>query len=372
MMKTALKTITSTEGFFTSLIVSVIILISCGYAQDQNSEKPSSGSNNTGVSMDVARKNVIVAIGPQQLISDDMGYKELEEFFRHFQGKLGMCSIDGESDALFLPKEDGKFKRLPWPESESKEYRVKKKELLEAMGKVIEYIAKEYTMPLDELRKRHTTTRNYWGVQGICCEWHLRVLAQRGDAEAQLELGEMLIRPYSSDKIEGIEWLKYCANNGSARACLILGTLSLEVNNYEAAIDWYKEGVRLGDSNCMYALGNFAYKMLREQDCSLKWYEIALDWYEKAAILGHYKSIEMCAELYSDESLASFIKPAPKLNFRRAIQYYQELIQRDENFIKTEEQKPESERNGWEINRCKYRIEKNKKTIEELTYKIED
>jgi TPR repeat protein len=89
----------------------------------------------------------------------------------------------------------------------------------------------------------------------------LRPVAEKGDADAQYQLGRMYGsgEGVSQDAAAAMSWYRKAAEQGSADAQRLLGT-TYEVGmgvpqDYETAVSWYRRAAEQGDSFSQYILG---------------------------------------------------------------------------------------------------------------------
>jgi uncharacterized protein len=89
----------------------------------------------------------------------------------------------------------------------------------------------------------------------------LRPAAERGDAEAQTNLGWMYEQGsgVTKDPNEAMKWYRLAAEHGSARAQYNLGVMYYEGRGAAAslpeALKWYRMAAANGDANAQYNLG---------------------------------------------------------------------------------------------------------------------
>ena len=86
-------------------------------------------------------------------------------------------------------------------------------------------------------------------------------LAKRGDAEAQLHLGNMYKKGKGvpKDYQEAVRWYREAAEQGEAKAQLHLGDMYMDgkgvPQNYQEAVRWYRKAAEQGKANAQYILG---------------------------------------------------------------------------------------------------------------------
>lgn len=120
----------------------------------------------------------------------------------------------------------------------------------------------------------------------------LKTWAQRGDADAQFELGLRLLtgEEMKKDEKAGLEWMEKAANQKHLRAQFVMGSLYEDgagVKKDEAkAVDWYRKSAENGFAPAQFALA-MAYDLGRgiKQDPTA-----ATKWLEKASEQNHAQS----------------------------------------------------------------------------------
>jgi len=120
----------------------------------------------------------------------------------------------------------------------------------------------------------------------------LKTWAQRGDADAQFELGLRLLtgEEMKKDEKAGLEWMEKAANQKHLRAQFVMGSLYEDgagVKKDEAkAVDWYRKSAENGFAPAQFALA-MAYDFGRgiKQDPVT-----ATKWLEKASEQNHAQS----------------------------------------------------------------------------------
>ena len=114
-------------------------------------------------------------------------------------------------------------------------------------------------------RARGTTTSRSAGARSIDA---LRVRAEQGDAEAQLNIAVMYVSGCGvlQDDVEAARWFRRAAEQGSAEAMTNLGVMcgtgrgvaqdgAEAVRWYRLAVDWWRRAAEQGDARAMTNLG---------------------------------------------------------------------------------------------------------------------
>ncbi len=112
----------------------------------------------------------------------------------------------------------------------------------------------------------------------------IKLRAEQGDAEAELNLGNL----YSSCEIgksdEAVKWYRRAAEQGNARAQFLLGVLAKAGNGVpeddREAMKWYKLAAEQGDVHAQTSLGNMYAdgEGVPEDDReAVKWYRLAAE-----------------------------------------------------------------------------------------------
>ncbi len=120
----------------------------------------------------------------------------------------------------------------------------------------------------------------------------LQSWAQRGDADAQFELGLRLLtgEEMKKDEKAGLEWMEKAANQKHLRAQFVMGSLYEDgagvKKDENKAVEWYRKSAENGFAPAQFALA-MAYDLGRgiKQDPV-----IATEWLEKAAEQNHAQS----------------------------------------------------------------------------------
>jgi TPR repeat protein len=88
------------------------------------------------------------------------------------------------------------------------------------------------------------------------------IAAEKGDAQAQFELGHSLLQTYSGNPEKtalAISWLKKSAASGNANAMVVLGRLSKNgvgvLQNYAQSLVWIQAAANKGNPEGMLELG---------------------------------------------------------------------------------------------------------------------
>ncbi|MBQ6972833.1 MAG: SEL1-like repeat protein [Synergistaceae bacterium] len=127
--------------------------------------------------------------------------------------------------------------------------------------------------------------------------------AQRGDTEAQYEVGYMCLRggigaPYNSKK--ALEWYLKAANNGHALAqnelgvIYALGNISIKAD-YGQAREWF---LKAGGNKCGNAFGNLAWMYMKGIGFEVD-YKKAIEYFTKGADLGDRECMMNLGWMYS-------------------------------------------------------------------------
>jgi hypothetical protein len=119
-----------------------------------------------------------------------------------------------------------------------------------------------------------------------------RQLADKGDANAEYELGRMYLwgRGVPKDYAQADYWYQKAAAQGSAKAEYTIGNLYYYgdgvVQSYSDALVWYRKAADQGDAMAEHALGHMNYRGNGVPQS----YSEALAWYRKAAAQGNAPS----------------------------------------------------------------------------------
>ena len=113
-----------------------------------------------------------------------------------------------------------------------------------------------------------------------------KVLAEKGDLDAQHKLGVMYVRGVGVKKDEkiGYAWYRRAASKGHADSQYIVGDLAELEGDYELALKWFSEAANQGHLRAQVHLGS-SYTG-RGGTCPID-YRLAIKWYTKAALQGH-------------------------------------------------------------------------------------
>ena len=120
-------------------------------------------------------------------------------------------------------------------------------------------------------------------------EKEMREWADRGDSDAQFELGLRLITGEGIKKSEeeGVTWVRRAAEQDHLRAQHVMGSLYEEgvgvSQDLTKAVEWYRKSADLGFALAQFAVG-LAYDLGRGMEVDKK---EAADWYRKSAAQGH-------------------------------------------------------------------------------------
>ncbi|HXR47385.1 MAG TPA: tetratricopeptide repeat-containing serine protease family protein [Candidatus Limnocylindrales bacterium] len=141
----------------------------------------------------------------------------------------------------------------------------------------------------------------------------LEVLAEKGDAEAQFELGKSF---FGNNDEEATKWLLKAAEQNHKKACFYVGYHFLIADspdyNPAKAFDFFLRGAKLGDSGCDYFAGD-AY--LKGNGTATNITE-GIHWIEKSADQGYATAqLDLARRYYAGDALAK--------NLTNAIHYYE-------------------------------------------------
>lgn len=120
-------------------------------------------------------------------------------------------------------------------------------------------------------------------------EKEMREWADRGDADAQFELGLRLItgEGIRKNEEEGVTWVRRAAEQDHLRAQHVLGSLYEEgvgvSQDLKKAQEWYRKAADLGFALAQFAVG-LSYDLGRGVEVDKK---EAAEWYRKSAAQGH-------------------------------------------------------------------------------------
>jgi TPR repeat protein len=120
----------------------------------------------------------------------------------------------------------------------------------------------------------------------------LRISAEKGDLEAQVNLGIAYAKGEGipKDEVEAVRWIRRAAEKGFAKAQFILGAVYFEglggvPKNYVQAVKWIRKAAEQGFADAQFELGE-AYA---KGGGVSKDYVEAVKWYRQAAEQGHAK-----------------------------------------------------------------------------------
>lgn len=144
------------------------------------------------------------------------------------------------------------------------------------------------------------------------------VLAEQGDANAQLKIGNMyrLGKGINQDSKEAVKWLEKAANHGNSDIQFFLGGIYSFgkgiSQDYKEAFRWLKESANQGNANAQYALGDM-YHLGRgiNQD-----YKIAIEWFEKSANQGNSNAQYALGHMYMTGK-------GVKKDYKKAFKFYE-------------------------------------------------
>lgn len=132
----------------------------------------------------------------------------------------------------------------------------------------------------------------------------LKQLAEGGDVEAQLRMGDALIKGNGIPKnpAEGIQWIRKAADQGAANAYHILG-ICYDIGegvprDITQAVNWYRKAAEGGIVDSQYNIG----------DCYLRGEGVpksvpdAISWFEKAAEHGDMAAVAQLGFIYLDDT----------------------------------------------------------------------
>ena len=130
--------------------------------------------------------------------------------------------------------------------------------------------------------------------------------AEKGDAQAQADLAEGLMRLGGSvnlagsddDYAESVKWAKLAADQGNADAMWVLALAYRHGRgmnqNIDTALKYYKQGAELGNAACQYGLGCYYTK----GDYLKKDNKKAFELFRKAAVQGHGLAMKELGRCY--------------------------------------------------------------------------
>ena len=149
-----------------------------------------------------------------------------------------------------------KFKYLSDIAHQSISFKIKKEKLFKEFDKEIKYIINCYSMQRQRLIEECFAKKFADNLLGnFCCWWHLRLLALKGVPMALYTLGCL-----SGGEEEALACLRLAAVSGVKEAYFELGERCWNAREYKVAIDFYKKGIKAGDSRCASRLAEKYYE----------------------------------------------------------------------------------------------------------------
>lgn len=166
----------------------------------------------------------------------------------------------------------------------------------------------------------------------------LKTWAQRGDADAQFELGLRLLTGEEVEKDEkaGFEWMQKAAEQKHLRAQFLMGTLYEEGTGVKKdavkAVEWYRKSAENG-----FAPGQFALAMAYDLGLGVKQDPAkATEWLQKAADQNHAQAqTALAAKIERGVGTAKNPSKAALLYLRAAQQDYVQAMSRLANLYYT-------------------------------------
>ena len=120
-----------------------------------------------------------------------------------------------------------------------------------------------------------------------------QLLAKRGDANAQFNIGQMYLRGHGvpQDLQIAIKWYTLAAKQGNAGAAYNLGVMYRTgkgvLKDTKSALKWYNAAAKLGDLDSVFTLG----LMYQKGDGVLQDYKEAVRWFRLGAEKEHTSSL---------------------------------------------------------------------------------
>lgn len=148
-----------------------------------------------------------------------------------------------------------------------------------------------------------------WGVlqqdYAEAVKWYLKAVqsyrraAEKGDADAQVGLGDMYFSGAIEDHAEAVKWYRKAAEQGAASA---QGSLGIEYyygrgvqRNYAEAAKWYRKAAEQGDVSCQKILGDMYFDgrgVPQDYVQAYKWFYLAAASYTPAETESRDKALK--------------------------------------------------------------------------------